>query len=246
MADDIRISENFTKFHDYMKRTDLRQLTVLLEPDTLRFTLYQWTPEESEAWTTFRQRTETLFALYSNPDTVGPAVRKKMKELIKEVRKYDNDPAEGHHLLDLVAIRGDMDDWLTFNVKKNTPLAQNTNPNRYHDELAQPLVVILKNTEGVHVIGATNPATPETTKLPRGAKLLLVHRYIGTQPPANLNDFTLLGAAKRGRIVSNFNPGELDTKQKLYAWYYACYKFKSGKHGRPSEIVRAQIVVALA
>jgi hypothetical protein len=144
MAEDHRISLNIRKFVAFMVITDNLQLQILTPPNILRYTLWLWTVDES------------------NADKVGPAVRKKLNDLIIKVRKYDNDPIDGHHLLDLVALKGSTDDCETFNVKRGTTLAKKRSKISGETVTPQPSVTIRKILRGQHLLDVVNPNTPSS------------------------------------------------------------------------------------
>ena len=125
MADDLRIKTNPAWFTSFMLRTNAIQLTVVsTPPDVFYYTTLGWSPQESSDWKAFTQRAVAAYKIFSDPDKTGPGPKKVMKALINEVRGYDNDPSTGHHLLDLVAVHGTLDDCIAFNVKQGTVLAE--------------------------------------------------------------------------------------------------------------------------
>jgi hypothetical protein len=243
MVREVRISKKASVFNDMMARTDKLQLSVLTPPSTLRYTLWHWTAEESAAWTAFSVKSLALYAQYSDPDTVSPAIRKAMKELIKDVRAYDNDKAHGHHLLDKVALFGTLDDCLTFNVKGRTVLA--ADPTHHSEEAVtlRPSVTVLSNEEGIQLLKVINPNTPGSKKLPEGIAFAKVYRFIGTEQPQDLNLYIFDGNAKRGEYTSTFGNLQLSDNKRTYAFYFARYESKLGILGAPSTIVKAEILL---
>ncbi len=245
MAHGPRISKNPAKFHTYMKVTDNLQKSVLSPPSTLRYTLFGWTQKESLAWSDFRLQTEKTYAIYSDPTKTGPTPRKKMKLLIKKVRAYDNDKIKGHHLLDKVAVNGTFDDWLTFNIKRGTSLAAQPSRRKFDPSATTPLLTILRNTEGFHLIRVANSKDISAIKLPDGMAFAKIFCYIGSEKPFSQKQYTLIGNAKRGRYLHSFENVKYEGKERLYAWYYACYESKSGKMGLPGAVMSAGILLAL-
>jgi hypothetical protein len=243
MKSDVRLSPKPSVFNDQMIRTDELQLKVMTPPSTLRYTLWHWTAEESAAWSMYREKSESLYGLLCNPDTVGPTIRKKMKELIKEVRTYDNDKANGHHLLDKVALFGTIDDCLTFNVKGRTVLA--ADPTHHSEEAVtfRPSVTVLNNEEGMQLLSVINPDTPGSKKLPEGMAFARLYRFIGTEMPQNLKLYDYVGIAKKGEYLSTFGDLHFTDDKRVYAFYFARYESKQGVLGEPSAIVKAEILL---
>jgi hypothetical protein len=241
MPDRSRISTKPDKFSGYMRRTNLLQLSAGIAPANYKWENWSWRPEESQQWSIFAQQSEKLFAQYSNPDLTGTAVIKKMHTLIKEVRAYDNDKVNGHHLLSKVAFNGTLSDCLTFNVKLGTPLAADAH--HLGDDIRIPGIILsLRNvTPGLHTLGVRCADTPKSRSLPKGMRIAKVFRFIGTEPPRSLKQFTYIGPAQRGLFYSKIEEVP-DSKVVTYAWYYAYYERTSGAHGVPSAIVNAQVI----
>ena len=120
MTKTVRISTEPADFDAYMNLTDAYQLEIVPPSTEKNYVKWGWTIEESDQWTQFRKQSNLIYALYTNPDKVTSVIRKQMKEHIKTVRLYDNDPEDGKHLLDKVALNGSADDCATFNVVRGT------------------------------------------------------------------------------------------------------------------------------
>jgi hypothetical protein len=238
-----RIPLNPQECKNYMVRTDENQKSVLTPPSTQRYTLYGWTEEESTTWSAFRKGIEELYALYSDPDKTGPAIRKLMKLLIKKIRAYDNDKIDGHFLLNKVAIYGTLDDWLTFNVKRDTTLASKPTHHNNSPEQIVPEIHLLENTFGSHLLHVSNPETPTTKKLPEGVVFAKIFRSISTEQPASLKAYEFIGNAFRGKYISSLEDIERDEHTRLFAYYYCRYESKKGKLGPPSKILRVEILL---
>jgi hypothetical protein len=246
MSGVVRISRDPAECTAYMLRTDNLQKSVLTPPSTLRYTLYGWTAQESADWTNFRERLESLYKLYSNPDKVGPSIRKQIKLLINEIRRYDNDKLNGHKLLNKVAVNGNVDDWRSFNVKRDTTLA--SDPVHHGDDVELPLpdIIVKKIGVGFHELLITNSESPGSKKKPEGIQFVKVYRYIGKVAPTSHSQYVFLDNAKIGKIISKFVNLEIVDNEKIYAWYYACYESKNGKLGRPCSSTRVEIVLNIA
>jgi hypothetical protein len=238
-----RISLNPQECTYFMVRTDENQKSVLTPPSTKRYTLYGWTEEESFTWSAFRKEIEELYALYSDPDKTGPAIRKLMKLLIRKIRAYDNDKAKGHHLLDKVALNGTMDDWITFNIKRGTTLASGPTHHDNSPELILPNISLDENTYSSHLLLVSNPDNPQSKKLPEGVVFAKIFRCIATEQPASLYAYEFIGNASRGKFISSLEAIERDKHTRLFAYYYCRYESKKGKLGPHSKILRVEILL---
>jgi hypothetical protein len=243
MEREPRISLVPVKCMNFMIRTDENQKSLLTPPSTQRYTLYGWTLEESLAWTAFREKIEKVYALYSNPDKTGPAVRETLKLLIKKIRAYDNNRKEGHHLLDKVALFGTIDDWVIFNIKRGTTLASGpTHLNNKSDQIV-PNIFLLKNDLGMHVLMVRNPETPASKKLPEGVAFAKIFRCISSETTVSKKEFDFIGNASRGKYLSNLIDIEQDKHTRLFAYYYCRYESKKGLLGLPSAVLRVEILL---
>jgi hypothetical protein len=244
MEREPRISRNPAKCTEYMIITDDLQKSVLTAPDTLRYALYGWSAAESKAWSDFRVKCEKTYSVYSDPAKTGPGPRLAMHILIKQIRAYDNHPKEGHHLLDKVALNGTIDDCFTFNVKRGTTLE--AKPRRYESkEINSTPVISIKNIGlGNHTLLIEHPENLQSKKLPEGIIFVKIYRYIGSEPPQKLNQYEMIGNAKRSEFISDFADLEFDTDKKVYAWYYARYESTKGLLGLPGNIRKAPVILS--
>jgi len=247
MADDLRIKTNPAWFTSFMLRTNAIQLTVVsTPPDVFYYTTLGWSTQESGDWKDFSQRAVAAFTIFSDPDKTGPGPRKIMKALIKEVRRYDNDPEHGHLLLDLVVAHGTLDDCIAFNVKKGTVLAESTTHRSNVPVKKVPKIGVKSKSEGQQVITCVDPDTPTTKKLPSGAVFAFIYCFVGATKPTNLKQYDYIGIARRGEKVNKIVDPMIVGDPKLYAWYYSCYVFKDGTFSEPSSIIRVPVLLVSA
>ncbi len=241
MERETRISRNPARCTIFMINTDDLQKSILVEPDTLRYTLFGWTEEESLAWSDYRQKCEEAYQNYTNPVTKGYTTRLIMRTLIKEIRRYDNDPRYGHHLLDKVALNGTIDDCAVFNVRRGTPRA--AKPHRSSNTIPEhtPHLTIATIDLGMHILKVRHPQTPESKALPEGIVFIKIFRYIGTEAPAKLSDYDMIGNAQRAKFISLFGDLHLQTDKKVFAWYYGRYESKKGLMGPCGPVVKAPV-----
>jgi len=246
MADETRISTVPAAFNSYMLRTNTLQRTVITPPNILKYTTLGWTSDESDDWNDFTERSVIAFAIYDDPDKTGPGPRKIMKALIAEVRKYDNDSESGHHLLDLVAVHGTLDDCIAFNVKKGTVLAVSTTHRSNIPEKKMPKISLKSNEQSQQVIICVNPETPKSKKLPEGVLAAMMYRFVGTTKPDKLSEYAYIGISKRGEIVSKIEDPGLESDTKIYAWYYSRYLYKDGSLSEASSILKVEVLLPTA
>jgi hypothetical protein len=243
MPETVRISKEPKTLNDYMNRTDDLQLSVVPPAVDKKFKIWGWTQDESAQWTAFRTECNKLFADYSDPDKKGHALNLKMNELVSKVRKYDNDRADGHHLLDKVALNGTVDDCITCNVVRGTVLA--SPPVRHADDPTSfiPELRFKSYAPGQHVI-TVECSGASGKKLPEGMSFAQIYRCISATKPADLTHFELIGNAKRGIFKSNF-PGVVPGKDEvLSAYYFGRYVSKKGELGNPGPVIDAPIMLA--
>ena len=246
MADDLRISTNKDKFNKYLNATDDLQKSALPAPSTdKRYTIWGWKDEESTQWTEFRKTSNEYMTLLGDPDTYSPAVVKKMNKHIKEVRLYDNDKINGHHLLDKVAVFGTMDDQITFNLKRDTSMAEEPSEGEKKPMMIVPALSIIQFGLGQQLIGATQSDGKKTKALPEGMKFLKIYRAIASVRPESFDDYHFLGNAKRGRLLSSFEGIQIPEDKKLNAYYIARYESTTGALGGLSAVLESPIMVAV-
>jgi hypothetical protein len=229
-----RIPVEPAEFNTYMKATDNRQL--LDDPDNAGHPLYEkytWTEEESDQWTAYRNEAETLFLLYNTEATYTTVVRDSLVTLIRNVNEFDHDRDTGHHLLDKVALYGNITDWEIYRVKRLTALADETVTESPDLGTKKPLLTLRSSSPGVHEFAVTNPDTPKSKALPAGVAFTDVYRciYNAEKPPTTLGEYTLIGVPTRGIFLSKFEDQTFDRTKKYYASYMARYRGKSGEIG---------------
>jgi hypothetical protein len=118
-----RISSKPSEFAPYMQSTDKLQLSIDITTGNPKWKVWGWTSAQSAQWTSYRNQSDTLFPQWSDKNHNNTDITDQMNILIKAVKKYDNDPLTGVHLLDKVALGGTISDCETFHVKRGTALA---------------------------------------------------------------------------------------------------------------------------
>jgi hypothetical protein len=155
-----------------------------------------------------------------------------MQLLIKEVNRYDHGRMHPHHLLNRVQLWGEMNDWITFNIKQGTPLEKKAVRTDGEVGSQRPIITIRRNDYGFHTLSVTNADKPRSRALPPGISDILVYRYVGVKPPEDTTKYEYIGNAKRGIYRSNVAKYTSNkSEKKIYAWYIACYKSTHGKRG---------------
>jgi Fe-S-cluster formation regulator IscX/YfhJ len=228
-----------------MQLTDNYQLTI--DPDNPPHKLYEkftWTIAESTQWTDFRTQADALFSQYDSDLTVNTTIRNKMHTLIRQTNEYDHDRDTGHHLLDKVALHGNIDDCNIFKVKRLTSLADDTRTPTGDLGMLKPKVTIRDNNAGEHELEVTNPDTPDSSALPDGVSHALVFRCVKEAgvTPASIEDYYLVGTAKRGLFLYTFSDMTFDPAKKYFIWYIARYISKTGQIGEPSTAVKGMVI----
>jgi hypothetical protein len=236
-----------------MQTTDKLQLSINPSTGNPKWKDWGWTSAQSAQWTSYRNQSDTLFPQWADKNHNNTDTTDQMGLLIKAVKKYDNDPLTGFHLLDRVALSGTISDCETFHVKRGTALAavshQGAATARTIGGLVtgpeKPVLAVKKYDVGEHVIGVTNPDTPKSHALPAGIKFAKVYRFIGTAAPTALSQYQFVGNAKRGSVLSSFSDGDLaafPAATTVYAWYIARYESNKGVLGDACGAIRAQIL----
>jgi hypothetical protein len=243
MAKTSRISKKIAEFVLQMQVTDDLQLSILTPPSTKRFTLWGWSADESAAWTAFRTEAEVLYQIYGDPDKVTSAIRNKLKTLIINVNKYDHDPTLGHKLLDRVALLGTVDDCKSFNIKRSTSLAKVPIHGSGDPLTLTPRVGLKEVKKGMHVIDVDEPTMPGVKGKPKGVLAILIFCYIGQQAPTSNKQYSLVGAAIRGRFIYKINDVEVQGSVRLYAFYCARYLTTTGILGEFGNEIAADVMV---
>jgi hypothetical protein len=227
-----RIPVKPAEFAAYMGTTDDYQM----KNTPANYTLWNWTAAESAEWHAFRQQSDSLYAQFSDKKHSNTDIKDQVKALVRLVRKYDNDKATGHKLLDKVASFGSISDCEIFHVKRGTPIAASRSVRRSGPGIQKPVLGVKNISHSQHQLTVTNPDTPRSKSLPEGIKFAKVYRFIGAAAPADIKQYEFIGNAKRGLIISDFSEGEQGK-----AFYLARYESSSGELGSPSEVVSAVI-----
>jgi len=241
MKTGVRVSTKAKDFNPFMNRTDDLQLKIVAPSTDPNYKRYGWSDDQSQQWTSFRKQSNLIFTDYNDPDKVGPTIRKKMRELIKQTRAYDNNKMLGNFLLDKVASNGNIDDWKTFNIKRGTVLSEPKSDEKKDTSAYTPTLTSAKIGFGFHVFSVRCTETPDSRGLPEGMAFVLVFRCISATPPTKLSQYDQVGAAKFGKFISNFSelvpvPGE-----KLIGYYYARYMSTKGVLGNPGPIAKVPV-----
>jgi hypothetical protein len=205
---------------------------------------WHWSAAEAQYVTATREAADDYWDIVKDNRNCPPEVKDEYKILINDFMAYDHGKSNPHHLLDKISDFGSISDCETVHVKGGTPLAKTPVKGGGTVVNEIPNVWIIKNEEGKQMIGVTNPETPDSKALPKGIKFAKVLCFIGEKAPTNLNAFTEIGNAKRGQYLNKLIEGELSGSVKLYAWYYALYENTKGVKGKPSIIVKAQVILA--
>jgi hypothetical protein len=259
-----RISGKPTEFAPYMQSTDKLQLSAgtpiivsgVSTPQT-KWQNWGWTLAQSQQWTSFRNQSDLLFPQWSDKNHNNTDTTDQMGLLIKNVKKYDNDPLTGFHLLDRVALSGTISDCETFHVKRGTALAvvshQGSATARSVGGVAvgtgasslKPVLSIKKYDVGEHIVSVVNPETPKSSALPDGIKFAKLYRFIGTAAPTAISQYTFVANAKKGKALSSFADADLAAFAAgtvVYAWYIARYESNKGVLGDACGAIHAQIL----
>lgn len=248
-----RISTKPAEFAPYMQNTDDLQLSPGRVAGTKKYQDWGWSDAESAQWTSYRDQSDDLFPKWADKKHVNTDTSDQMTILIKAVKKYDNDPLTGHHLLDKVALGGTTSDCETFHVKRGTALAAVSHQGAATGRMVggavgdskKPVLSIKKYDVGEHQLSITNPDTPKSHALPDGTKFAKLYRYIGTAAPTSISQYQFVGNGKRGKVLSVFTDGDLaafPATTVTYAWYIARYESNKGVLGDPCGAIRAQIL----
>ncbi len=248
-----RISTKPSEFAPYMQSTDKLQLSINPTTGNPKWKDWGWTSAQSAQWTSFRNQSDLLFPQWSDKNNNNTNITDQMGILIRNVKKYDNDPLTGFHLLDKVAMNGTISDCETFHVKRGTALAavshQGAATARNIGGLVagpeKPVLAMKKYDVGEHHITVTNPDTPKSHALPSGIKFAKVYRYIGTVAPTSLSQYQFVGNAKRGSVLSSISSADLaaiPANTISYAWYIARYESNKGVLGDACGAIVAQIL----
>jgi len=248
-----RIPSVASEFATYMQRTDNLQLSPGTPATTKKWQNWGWTLAQSQQWTAYRTQSDLLYPQYADKNHNNTDITDQMGLLIKNTKKYDNDPLTGFHLLDKVALGGTISDCETFRVKRSTALAAVSHQGAAFKQSTgglvvgtqKPVLAMKKYDVGEHHISVTNPDTPTSHALPDGIKFAKVYRYIGTVAPTALSQYQFVGNAKRGSVLSSFSDGDLaafPAATTVYAWYIAKYESNKGVLGDACGAIHAQIL----
>jgi hypothetical protein len=242
MPDRSRIPPRPADFAAYIQRTDNRQLSINPATGEPRWKGWTWTAAESEQWAKFRKRCDELYVVYADKNLKSTLVKDSMHLLIRETRNYDNNPRSGHKLLSKIAVKGMIDDWVTFRIKQSTSLEKKPVRNRNNTVKHVPTVSLRKIDIGIHVLSVRNPETPSSRALPEAIIFAEVFRDVGTKPPKSINDYKDVGVAKRGIFRSRVSSPADGNVKKYYAWYVTVYVSRNGKRGNMSQPLVVPVV----
>jgi|GEM_PF-4409786 len=216
-----RIPTKAPEFAIFMQNTDNLQLSPGNPATTKKWQNWGWTAAQSAQWTYLRSQSDIIYPQYANTNNNSTSITDQMNLVMKNTRKYDNDPLIGNRLLDKVALSGTITDCETFRVKRGTPLAAPSSSAagtaRSVGGIAvgtgassgKPVLAIKKYDVGEHHVSVTNPDTPKSHALPDGIKFAKVYRYIGVTAPTGINQYMFVGNAKRGSALSSFADADL-------------------------------------
>ena len=252
-----RIPSAAAEFATYMDGADNLQLATGNPTTTKKWQNWGWTAAQSTQWTAYRNQSDALYLQWADKNHNNTDITDQMKVLIKAVKKFDNDPITGAHLLDKIALNGTLSDCATFKVKRGTALAavshQGSATARNVGGVAvgtgasaeKPVLAITKYDVGEHQLSVTNPDTPKSHALPAGIKFAKVYRFIGTAAPTAISQYVFVANASRGSALSSFADADLApfaAGTVLYAWYIARYESTKGVLGDACGAIRAQIL----
>ena len=104
-----------------------------------------------------------------------------------------------------------------------------------------PIVAVESNEHLLHLLRVSDPNTPGSKSKADGASHIEVRRFIaekGLQPPADLDQWTMIALSGSVHIVSHF---EVDDVGK-FAHYYVRYRGNHNSVGATSEVVSSVII----
>jgi hypothetical protein len=109
----------------------------------------------------------------------------------------------------------------------------------------KPMLKIKKYDVAEHLISIGNTDSPKRAALPDGVKFVKVYRFVGTTAPTALAQYTFVGNAQRGTVLSSFTDIDLAAfaaDAVVYAWYVARYESSKGVLGNACGSIRAEIL----
>ena len=203
-------------------------------PNATKSLDWNWNDSELLYVTTARTKADAFWKRINNKRNCPLVVKDEYKRLIKDFMAYDHGKVNPHNLLDKISDFGTLQDCETVKVKRGTPLAKTPSKGGNPKIKLVPVIGLIRNEEGKHVLTVTCPDTPTSRAAPKGLKAM-VYCYIGEKPAEKLSDYSELGIAEYGYFVNNFEDINLPTDVILWAWYYALYvKVTTGKKGLPA------------
>jgi hypothetical protein len=238
-----RLSYKPADFTSKLDVIDDLQLSDGTPPHTKKYMDWNWKDDESAHVTAVRKRADELFGIMKNKKSCPTEIRDEMTILIADFMAYDHGKTEPHNLLNKIADFGSIYDCETAGVKRGTPLAKT--PTLGGDPVAEQmyraLVGMRLNTIGQHLLSVVNSDTPSNNALPKGIRYARVFCYIGTEPPPKMNQYEMIGNAKRGLFLHKFTDLQFMDDRKLFAWYYVRYENTKGVMGELSNRLKAEI-----
>jgi hypothetical protein len=239
-----RLSYVPSKFVARLDVVDELQLSDGTPPNTKKYMDWGWKDTESAHVTLIRKKADEYFELMKDKKNCPTVVRDQMTILIADFMAYDHGKTEPHKLWDKIAAFGSITDCESAGVKRGTPLAKAPTEDDevpIVEQMLKALIGIRVNAIGMHLLSVVNSASPSSKALPKGIKFAKVFVYIGTEPPANLKQYYVIGNARRGMFLNKLNDIEPVEGKDLYAWYIVRYENTRGELGEPSNRLKAEI-----
>jgi hypothetical protein len=227
-----------------MDVVDELQLSAGTPPNAKKYMDWHWTLEESDHVTKVREKADEYFELMKDKKSCPTVVRDQMNILITDFMAFDHGKTDPHNLWNKIADFGSITDCESAGIRRGTPLAKAPTQDDevpVVEQLLQPLIGIRINAIGKHLLSVVNSASPSSKALPKGIKFAKVFVYIGTEPPANLKQYYVIGIARRGMFLNKLNDIEPVEGKDLYAWYIVRYENTKGELGEPSNRLKAEI-----
>lgn len=100
-----------------------------------------------------------------------------------------------------------------------------------------PVQIINKIIHKQHELRITDPDNPATKSKPKGVARINVFRYIGTAPPVNISQYSLIGSATKAKFVSKLDDEDVGKK----AFYITQYENTRGERGPVSDSINATV-----
>ncbi|MEI6853626.1 MAG: hypothetical protein WCL06_12315 [Bacteroidota bacterium] len=235
-----------SKFVPQIDTLDNLQLTEGTPPNTKKYQDWHWTQDESEQVTEFRKQTDEFWALIGTKRNCPPGVKDDLNLLIVNFMNFDHGKIEPHHLLNKIADFGSVDDCRTVGIKAGTVLAkapEQGSDTPVEEKIKTPVMYLRQNLPNQQLFAVRDPDAPDSRALPKGMRCARVFRFIGKDAPTSPTQYVGVGNAKRGLFLSKFDNLNLDSKEKLFSYHYACYETTRGELLLPGVVVVCEIFV---